>query len=532
MRLTIVISLLILSSTIFSQSKSKDVDILWGREFKTSKRSTLDGVVGKDETGIYVIKFHKRGMFSYGPDYSLEHFNKQMNLTKSVKIILSKQGKELELELITHFNNKLYAFSSLRNNKEKKKILYVQSINKNTLRPENDIRKIAEIDYQKKSRFNTGDYYIATSRDKSKLLVYYDTPYDKRENESFGLHIFDENMNQLWEKKISIPYKEDLFSVEKMRVDKEGNVYLVGISYIEKHEDKRKGSPDYKYKILCYTNEGKKLIQYPVELQDKFITDMQITISDEGDIICAGFYSDEGTFSIKGSFFLSIDHENQKIKNKSFKEFGLDFITQGMSERQEKKAKKKAAKGKNVELYKYDLNEIILRDDGGALLIGEQYYVRVVTHTYTDGNGMMHTTTTYYYNYNDIIVINISPKGQIDWIKKIPKQQVTTNDGGFFSSYTLAVIKDKLYFIFNDNPRNLNYKEPAKLYNFNKGKESLTVLVTLTMDGKQKREALFNTRDSGVLIRPKVCKQIDDSNELIIFGQRGKKQRFAKITFK
>jgi hypothetical protein len=96
----------------------------------------------------------------------------------------------------------------------------------------------------------------------------------------------------------------------------------------------------------------------------------------------------------------------------------------------------------------------------------------------------------------------------------------------------LSEFNDKLYFIFNDNPKNLFYKGDGKLYNFNKGKkESLVVLVELNMDGKQTREALFSMKDAEVIIRPKVCEQISNT-QMILFGQKKKTQRFAKITFK
>ena len=104
-------------------------------------------------------------------------------------------------------------------------------------------------------------------------------------------------------------------------------------------------------------------------------------------------------------------------------------------------------------------------------------------------------------------------------------------DGGFYSSYALTEFDDKLYFIFNDNPKNLFYKGEGKIYNFNKGKkESLVVLVELNMDGEQTREALFSMKAAEVIIRPKVCEQIS-KNQMILFGQKKKIQRFAKVTF-
>ena len=513
------------------QTKSKKVDILWGPELKASKKSTLSDIVGYDETGIYAIKKKIRALYGLNSPITLEHYDQKMALSKSVEIELKEQKKKRKFEFIIHIDNEMYIFSSFANQKLKKNFLFVQGLDKKTLQPKKDLKKIAEIDYSGKSKYNSGSFDYEISRDSSKVLVYYNLPYDKGESEKFGFHVFDKSMNQLWEKKITLPYKEELFELEDYEVDNRANVYLLGTIFKEKRKEKRKGKPNYKYQVLSYSNNGSELKEYPIKIEGKFLTDMQIAINDEQDIICGGFYSSEGTFSIEGSYFLKIDGQTKEIKSKGFQEFGIDFITQNMTVRKKKKTKKKAAKGKDTELYQYDLNNIILRDDGGAVLIGEQYYVDVVIITTTGANGSMSTTAKSHYYYNDIIVINMSPDGKIEWTKKIAKSQGTVDDVGFFSSYALSVVKDKLYFVFNDNPRNLFYKGTGKLYNFNKSKESLVVLVTLDSEGNQTREALFSAREADILTRPKVCKQISN-NEMVLFGQRKKTHRFAKISFK
>ena len=522
--ITTVLTLLTLLS--IGQIKSKKVDIEWGPKLKESRKSTLGSIVGVDETGMYLTKY-KRKSFTLNYTIILEHYNKNLEKTKSEKIEIINHEKELDAEFIVHLNNKLYVFSSFKNRKLKRNFLFVQTINKKTLLPNNDLVKIAEIDYKKHSKYNAGGYHLRISCDSSKVLVYYDLPYKKNEKEKFGFHVFDNNMNQIWEKKVKLPYTDKLFEIQNYKVNNGGNVYLLGIKYKDKRKGKRKGKPNYKYHILSYTNNGNDSKEYPISVKDYFLTDMQIAINDEQDIVCGGFYSEKGTFSIKGSYFLKIDGETTEIVTRNFNEFGIDFITQNMSKRKKKKAKKKAKKGKNVELYQYDLDDIILKSDGGAMLIGEQFYIRTVT-TYNQKGG---STTRYYYYYNDIIVINMSSEGVIEWTEKIPKRQTTSNDQGFWSSYAVTVIKDKLYFVFNDNPKNLFYKDGGKLYNFKKSSKALTVLVEVDSSGKQTKEALFTSKEAGILVRPKVCQQISD-NEMIIFGQRGKSQRFAKATFK
>ncbi len=521
--ITIFSLILVFNQLIFSQSKSKDLKVLWGQEIKDGKRSTLSDVVGYDDTGIYLIKEDFSG---FKHEVTLEHFNHRMSRTRSSVLELKNDKKDRNMEFMTLLDNELYVFSSFINQKLKKNFLFVQTINKKSLRPNNDLEKIAEIDFKGKTKYNSGTFDFKISRDSSKVFVFYNLPYDKKKSERFGFHVFDNKLNQLWEQEIELPYLEELFDVEDYKVDNDGNVHLLGTIFNEKRKTKRSGEPNYKYQILSYFNNGRKQKEYPVSIPGKFLTDMQIAITDEADIVCGGFYSSEGTFSIEGSYFLRINTESGEIKSKNLQEFGIDFITQNMTDKEENKAKRKAAKGKNVELFKYDLDEIILRSDGGAFLVGEQFFVRVRTRTSPDGSV---STTTYYY-YNDIIVVNIDPNGEIEWTEKIPKRQTTSNDGGYFSSYALAVVKQDLYFLFNDHPDNLDYADGDKLSRFNKSKGSLATMVKLNKFGKQERKALFSYKEAEVLIRPKVCGQIKN-NEMVIFGKKRKIQRFAKVTF-
>lgn len=537
---TIIIGLICYSTfNSYCQIESKKVDILWGTEQKESKKLTLKSIVGYDNSGIYAIKTKKNANSSL----TFEHYNNQLNFTKLVELDLKYKKKELDFRFIVQLNNELHLFSSFKNQKLKRNVLFVQSIDKKTLELNQDLRKIAEIDYSKNSKYNAGHFNYRISRDSSKVLIYYISPYDKDEKEQFGFHIFDKNLNQLWEKKVTLHYNDELFDVKNYQVDNYGNVHLLGIIIPEKIKGQRKERLKYKYQILSYLNSGNELKEYPIKIEGKFLTDMQIAINVDQDIICSGFYSNVytkvhsdvgyslGSDAITGTYFIKIDDDTKEIITKEFKEFGIDFITQNMTKKKKEKVEKKAENGKNTNLYQYDLKNIKLREDGGAILIGEQYYVKMVESRYTDSKGKTQRTKTYYYYYNDIIVIKISPNGNIEWAEKIPKRQYTVDDGGFYSSFALSVVKDKLYFVFNDHPNNLSYNGEGEPATFNKGRRSIVVLVELDSEGNQTREALFSLKKAEILMLPKICKQISE-NEMLLFDQRKKIHRFAKITFK
>jgi hypothetical protein len=512
--------------SLICHSQELQPNVQWGKEFSAPKRSSLSDIVGFDKTGIYAIKER----YGFGTRrYTLEHYDHDFKPTKAFDLDLKEDGKDCLVETILQLKGKLYLFSSVPDTRTKRNTLSVQEINKETLKPENTKNRIAEINIETGSRRNSGNFDIKVSRDSSKVLIFYAMPYEKNEPESFGFYVLNSALQPIWNKEVKIPFENQLFDIESFRVDNDGDVYILGLIYNDKRKKKRAGAPNYKYQVFAYRDKGKTTSEYPVALEDKFLTDMQIEILNNKNIVCAGFYSNKGTYSIRGTYFLTIDPASKQIKTKSFKEFGIEFITQNLTENQAAKTKRKEEKGEEMEMYEYDLDKLIVGKDGSAMLLGEQYFVQVVTSSMMM-NGRMQTYSTTHYYYNDIIAVKISPKGEIEWAEKIAKRQHTTEDGGFYSSYAMAIVKGHICFIFNDNPKNLGYDGTGKIANYRGSVESVITMVSLDPTGKQTRKALFKGPNIEVIARPKVCEQIT-SNDLILFGQRKKTQQFARLTF-
>lgn len=528
MKSTITFILLAMAISLFSQSSP--VKIQWGKEFTASRTSTVADIIGYDNTGFYVLKDKARTLFG-SSTLSLDKFDKNMNPAKSIELELVEGGKKSYLEYLIHLDGRLLMFTSFPDQKTKNNLLFVQPVNKQTLLPDNNKKaKLAEINYEGNSKRNSGSFNFRTSNDSSKVLIFYTLPYDFNEPEKFGFLVVDKDMNLLWKKNIMLPYRDELFDIETIKIDNYGNVYVLGLMYKDKRKTKRKGAANYEYKVLAYTNNGEVTSEYAVGLPNKFLTDMQIGIRANKDIVCAGFYSEEGKLSIRGTYFLSIDAKTKEIKTKSFKEFDIDFITQNMTEREANKAKRKEEKGQEVELFEYDLDKLIVRSDGGAMLIGEQYFVKTVTFTQMGNGGRMTTTTVTHYYYNDIIMVNIDPTGNIDWAIKVPKRQMSMDDGGFYSSYAMAINKDKIYFVYNDNPDNLDYTGTGRVRNSTSaGRNQVVMVATVNSKGEMTRKPL-HAGIAEVIMRPKVCEQISYS-EMILFGQRRKTQQFGMISF-
>ncbi len=511
-----------------AQDPSGGARLNWGDTYKEPVGSFISKVAGIAPDGFYVVREKEQTMFSGEPSkVYLEFYNKLMDLSKTREIDLRYKGKKRALEDILYIKGELFLLTSFNNLGQQKNYLFVQRIRPDKLTVDTKLTKIAEV--ASRNEYTKGVYDFHISRDSSKILVYGNPANLKSRPESFEFQVFDHAFQPIWERKVKLPYPDQNFEIAEYQVDNEGNVYLLGILYEDSQQrTRRRGKPAYRYVVLACRKDSDQFTEYQIGLGDQFITDLTFRIDNSGQLICSGFYSDRGTYSIKGTYFFRIDPVTKVMSKQSIKPFDFEFVTEYYSNTQRQRAQNAGASGntrREPELFEYNLDHLILRSDGGALLVAEQYFIE----QYTEYNFNGTFRINYVYNYNDVIVVNIRPDGEIEWATRIPKRQETINDNGYFSSYAMATVQDKLYFIFNDNPKNFDDRRRQQVREFN-GMNSVAALTEVRQDGSLSTTPLFQNRDAGTLTRPKFCLQ-SGRREMIIYGERNRTYRFANLFF-
>jgi len=522
LNLSLLIAIIVFVNSLTAQVTG-NYDVIKGEQLKLdSRRSGINRMIGSDESGFYILKWEKRRYF-------IQHLSKNAKLIKETEFSLREGKVEKTIEFFEEMNGKIYLLTSYVNEKKKTNYLFYQTINKETLKPDAKVKKIAEYQFDKRNKI--GGYAIQTSDDSTKILIHRYKRQKKNTREELMFLVLNENANVLWSKDITLPYDAELFTTLRYRVGNDGNVYLLNKVWKDKNERSKKSeTPNYKLEMLKFHNKGEEMENFEISIGKKLITDINYKITANNDLVCAGFYAVKGSLGIKGSCFFTISGEDGQISKLKTNEFPLEFITQEMTEKEERRHKKKEKKGKSREMLYYDLDRMILRDDGGALLIAEQFRFWITTMRSTDNNGNTTTSYTYHYYYRDIIVININPDGSVAWQTKIPKEQYTRDDGGYASSYQFALINNnKLYFIFNDKPATA-YKAARKKGKNTKREYNKVVMYEVDENGTVKNETLFNTKDYGMLTMPKNSKQMDSKN-VVLYNEYGKQQQFIRISF-
>ncbi|MEM6262709.1 MAG: hypothetical protein AAGI38_09400 [Bacteroidota bacterium] len=527
MKHAFLFQLLIIGLLTQSWSQEKKPEVLFGKKEPASKFATLHEIVGYDATGVYALKYMGKPWSISDPtihQYELVHYDDSMNLVNSLALKLKTEKKFRKLEFIFYSNGALHVFSSFKNKKQKKKYLFVETVDKHSMTFNNDLRKISEIDYSEHSRANTGEFSYNISRDSSKVMIYMEALYQGQEKERFEVCVLDESLNKLWEKPITLPYSDRLFNIQKFEVDDHGNAYILGKRYKDSFREEANGMPNFQYHLLGYLNEGKQVQDYPLELQGILPVNIEFDFTSDQKIVCAGFYanlgaSKESSIHIKGTYYVVIDPETKQVLTRAAAQLGFDHKVRKVKRVRTVSMNTSHLKGGDIS--ELDLGDLIIRRDGGTVLIGEESYSK----SYSSQN----SSHTYYY-HKDIVVISLSPNGNIEWTLKISKNQKTLDEDVALSSYLPVVVGDKIHILYNDSHLNMELESGEEIHQYTAGGGQLTILATIDKTGKLTKRELINSKEAKAYIELRVSNQQTDK-EVILFGKRFKMHCMAKVTF-
>jgi hypothetical protein len=512
-----LLPILFLSLTIVCKSQSYDVQ--WGQMEKSSGR--MISVIPENGKDFYALRWTGGALLG---SYKMSWHN-DLSLSATGKLQMTVDNSMANFESVAYVGGKLVVFLSDR--KEGKNTLYMQEYGKDITQKGN-AEKVAS--YELEKGHTKGFFQVINSRDKQFLGVIWEIPGKKEERDIYGFKIYDKEMNIVSDGEYKLPYDGNLSTIHEHYLSNTGDYF---ISVMEYGEAEKKGLKSYlNYKamhILQVTSEG--IEDFAINLEGKRVEAMSLNSDNNKIFTITGICGDQGKAGVSGLFFMRCDFGKREVIDEGFEKFGKDFITQDWSDREKEKAEKRESKGKGEpQLYNYVMRQTEVLPDGSIVGSLEQFYIREVTNY----NPQTRTyTTTFYYYYNDIIAYRVGQDGGFQWLKKINKYQVSTNDGGPFSSYARFVDDGKLCLIFNDNVKNYGENgsllDSDRLYAANFGKKrNVVALVEVDIeDGSHTRKTFFDRSEISALAVPKMFSVDYAEGTVLLYAIYGNKERFG-----
>lgn len=521
---------LVLMVIPFISFAQKEGPIKFSKDFKVTKGEpykTIDAAFK-----LYLSKGDKMVNFIRDKDdIYLRLFD-----TKSLKLIGEKKFKDFEkgfiLEDIITFGGKTYLFYEVWDKKNETEQLFYREINIETGDFKDKGKKLFDV----KGRLTGGaslyingiaanvrdKFSFLESNDNKKLLIKYrkkpDVKNDDKSHDIIGLWCFDSDLNKLSGSDVEMPYTEAKMDILDYTLDNEGTRYILAkVREGNSDKDIKKGQLNYGIELLTIAPNATKAITEKIELDNNFINSLWLFESPNGGIVCAGYYSNNAKSrgDTDGILICKVDEKGKTTDFKTY-EIPVSILNQYEKKKDQNKNDKKEQKDE-ADFDNLSLEKLIINKDGSIIFVGEEQYVK----TYVDQQGK--TRELYY--YNDILVTKIENDGELAWIKKIPKYQMSGPGAPSFK-YLYDDEDKQHYFLYTDKEENIVLSLDEKPKQHIVGRGFLTGCKIDDESGETTKLAILNTTniEGQNIYKFRIDRLVDINSKAFIFDVYKKKK--------
>ena len=426
--------------------------------------------------------------------YQITCYNNNLTVKWSKKFIPSNDKERIETMAV--INGKVVLIKSTFTDKEDKLNVYASPLDDSGKESASPLL-LGSIAFDKTSSLDKIKI-IASQRNNLFGII----QNEKKQNGMQKLHciVISSELVTMRQLQFDVPYPEKNFSYENWLLTEAGDFVLEGSFYSKENNEKRKRWDAYKLFVSLNGNEG--AVEYAVNKSDIELNGSNIAYDIANkQLVLAGFYTDKtnGKSGIIYATLKTSANDSLKIFRQPIGESTQARMFSGLT-----------IDKSNTGVDNLNIEKIILRNDGGAVLITEMSYV--TDYSYYD-YFTQNYIRSYEYHFNNAVALSVNADGSIDWDAVLRKDQVSTNDYGKYSSFTIAQTDNEINLVYNTRIDRNNSVAVFRVKNNG------------TSDTKE-----FIQPEDRIMIIPFAARQIS-ADELVIPCWNRKKLLMAKIIF-
>lgn len=309
--------------------------------------------------------------------------------------------------------------------------------------------------------------------------------------------LLDSTFNTMGNKTLEIPCRRKNFYLEDYQLSDRGDLAMLSVQQVRENKKKLDEYSVHFCSLTALTPEHIVISREREETAGAGIVFDNLNNM----LVCAGFSAEPSLTSRTSIFVHRIPVQNPSAAVQQ---------TVPVDDRYKFKLASVNERSVSSGLFSYPIRKMILRNDGGVVLIAEAFYA--YEYSYYD-----YFTQSYMrridYQFNNVVSISINPDGQIHWLNVIRKTQESTDDGGAFSSFLQMTTDNDLIMIYNNFGNRDNEVKYSVIDASGRFDESHTLRTNVPL-----------------LLLPRFGKQIS-ANEAVMPCMNKKKLSLAKVTF-
>lgn len=365
------------------------------------------------------------------------------------------------------FNNQIFVFNEYVNEKENIIKFYASEIDIKTGDASNDIELFggSYSDYA-----DIGSIYLQSSSDLKHLLIFhYDTQL-KNTRPYISLRIFDNSLEQLWEKHTPLPEPEFLQSVNNIYLDSAQNLHFVvnTLTFPEKNKSHISGKQNYH--LYTYQHKNDTLFQPNLQLGENYLNSITLKLNGQNELVGYGFYSSASyNWGMKGFMSFKLDPISGEAIDLKYTDYSHDFLMSFFSDRPFVQGQRNG---------NFHILNVFPYNNTGSIVVAEEFdYLKYTINTPASPPQRTQPVTIENWIFGNIIILYLNANREITQTDLIRKSQIAKSElpnynyygkygynsdspSRYWSAFA-QVNNDTLYLIYNDNAANHTGKSPT-----------------------------------------------------------------------
>jgi hypothetical protein len=456
-------------------------------------------IIGQDDDGVFLLESNlpfelDRDRVGFkSRKFKAAYFSNDLGI-KWVKQFEAMPANAI-IQAVTCSQEKILIVSAIDSKSQNILSIYGQWMNNKGEIVKN--KEIGTIAFENRNDVDKAKLITSANQQFTGVLIH---EYNDGSKQTLHLLLMDSANNLVGNKNFVINYSAKNFITTGYSLSNKGDFHLIGVRTMKDKNAERKKQEDFV--LFSAPADSSRFSEFFAGNANTDVTNASINFDNiNNKIVCAGFYSDRASTTGAGVIYATIDMNNptQMVVKANPVEVGTKIKVLGGRNR-----------ASGTELTDYPVEKIILRSDGGAVIVAEASYTN--DYSYYDYFTQSYTSRTEFH-YNNIIIVSVNADASIAWLDVVNKNQESEDDGGAFSSFCPLLTSDELILIYNSD--------------ISRNSEVLGARISNT--GGQTESHVSRATDH-LLLFSRNGKQVSE-NEVIVPCISKKKMTLAKITY-
>ncbi len=432
----------LIGQTIFISNKAR----------LNNKRNQFHRPIGLYQDQMFTLDFSSYNLES---GFTLERYDAQLGFSKSRDFKVANRNWVLKVFL----SDSMIYWVTINRQKRGQVEVNLQSVS-TSLEGEPKQESLGVYDW---GEIGAGDIWVDFSPNRKKwvLAVFYNSSSKGfQPTARVGFLIADIYSKYLYLDTI-LETKNSAYDLEWKSLEINNNGVVAGCFFDEEKLEKtslfsgrkQEKSEAFQY-LLVQQSIKQSLCEASGSIRDAMIYCHPVT----GNFYLGGYFQETDSKGLDGCFVRSLQVSKDSL-----------VLLHWFSESEQRALMGNLNSRKNEKVQNFEVRDIIALDNGGWLLVGEQYYVTRQMETYYV-NGLPQNTTRQFYHYGNLglnfLNVDLEKQGEpIDSIVVIPKNQVSSNAGAHLLGYGTYICQKTINFIYNDSEAEANRIMHIKINN-------------------------------------------------------------------